>query len=112
MLLGSIGLLPFAINNSLISQVSNLSAKGWFAVLFLGIFSSVVGYIIWYIALERKTACEISIYLYLTPILSTIISYFLLNEEITFLFILGGFLVIIGLVIVNMKTKTVEKQKT
>jgi len=112
MVLGSIGLLPLAINNSLISQVSNLSAKGWFAIIFLGIFSSVIGYIIWYIALEKKTACEISIYLYLIPILSTIISYFLLNEEITFLFILGGALVIFGLFIVNMKTKTVEKQKT
>ncbi len=111
MLLGSIGLLPLAVNDSLISQVSNLSAKGWFAVLFLGIFCSVIGYVIWYVALEKRTASEISIYLYLTPVLSTIFSYFLLNEEITYLFILGGFLVIFGLVIVNLKAKE-EKQKT
>lgn len=111
-LLGSIGLLPLTINDSLVSQVSNLSIKGWSAIIFLGVFSTVIGYIIWYVALEKKTASEISIYLYLTPILSTIISYFLLNEEITVMFILGGFLVIAGLVIVNLKTKTVEKQKT
>lgn len=105
MLLGSIGLLPLAINNSLLNQVSNLSIKGWFALIFLGIFSTVIGYVIWYVALEQKTAGEISIYLYLVPVLSTIISYFLLNQEITYKFIFGGFLVISGLVIVNIKTK-------
>ena len=112
MLLGSLGLLPLTINGSLISEVSSLSLKGWFAIMFLGIFSTVIGYVIWYIALEKKTASEISIYLYLIPVLSTIISYFLLYEEITAMFILGGILVISGLVIVNMKTKIVEKQKT
>jgi len=112
MLLGSIGLLPLTINSSLISQVSNLSLKGWFALIFLGIFSTVIGYVIWYIALEKKTASEISIYLYLIPVLSTIISFFLLNEEITYMFILGGFLVIFGLVIVNRKTKITNKQKS
>jgi len=110
MLLGSIGLLPLAINSSLITQVANLSLKAWFAIIFLGIFSTVVGYIIWYTALEKKTASEISIYLYLIPVLSTIISYFLLNEEITLMFILGSILVISGLVIVNIKI--VKKQKT
>ena len=112
MLLGSLGLLPFTINGSLISQVSNLSIKGWFAIIFLGVFSTVIGYVIWYVALEKKTSSEISVYLYLIPVLSTIISYFLLNEEITTMFILGGFLVITGLIIVNLKTKIVEKQKT
>ena len=112
MLLGSIGLLPLTINSSLISQVTNLSIKGWFALMFLGIFSTVIGYVIWYIALEKKAASEISIYLYLIPVLSTVISYFLLNEGITLMFILGGMLVISGLAIVNKKTKIVEKQKT
>lgn len=111
MLLGSIGLLPLTINSSLISQVTNLSIKGWFALMFLGIFSTVIGYVIWYIALEKKAASEISIYLYLIPVLSTVISYFLLNEGITLMFILGGMLVISGLAIVNKKTKIVEKQK-
>ncbi len=112
MLLGSTGLLPLTINSSLISQVSNLSLKGWFALIFLGIFSTIIGYVIWYIALEKKTASEISIYLYLIPVLSTIISFFLLNEEITYMFILGGFLVISGLIIVNRKTKITNKQKS
>jgi len=102
-LLGSLGLIPF-INHSLFNQVSKMSINGWFAVIFLGVFSTVIGYVLWYVALKIKTASEISIYLYAIPVLSTIISFFMFNDEITLMFILGGIFVITGLVIVNKKT--------
>lgn len=104
MLLGSLGLTPF-IRGSLLDQISKMSMTGWFAVIFLGVFSTVVGYGLWYIVLKIKSASEISIYLYAIPVLSTIISYFMFKEKITFMFILGGFLVIAGLIIVNIRTK-------
>jgi drug/metabolite transporter (DMT)-like permease len=108
-LLGSIGLIPF-INTSLFEQVSKMSFNGWFAILFLGIFSTVIGYVIWYVALRLKTASEISIYLYVIPVLSTIFSYFIFKEEITFMFILGGILVITGLVIARNKKKKIKEK--
>jgi len=104
MLLGSIGLLPF-LSTSLIEEVSTISVNSLIAIIFLGVCSTVIGYIIWYVALEIKTASEISVYLYAIPVISTIISYFLFGDEITFLFVFGGVLVIAGLIIVNMKTK-------
>jgi drug/metabolite transporter (DMT)-like permease len=102
MLLGSLGLIPF-INSSLFSQVAAMSLNTWFAVVFLGVFSTVIGYAIWYTALEIKTDSDLSIYLYLIPVFSTIVSYIFLDDEITFLFIIGGILVITGLCIVNLK---------
>jgi drug/metabolite transporter (DMT)-like permease len=102
MLLGSLGLIPF-INYSLFFEVSNMSIDGWIAVLFLGFFSTVIGYAIWYVALKIKSASEISIYLYAIPVISTIVSFFWFEDVITPMFVLGGFLVISGLVIVNMK---------
>lgn len=104
MLLGSLGLTPF-IRGSLLDQISKMSMTGWFAVIFLGVFSTVVGYGLWYIVLKIKSASEISIYLYAIPVLSTIISYFMFKEKITLMFILGGFLVIAGLIIVNIRAK-------
>ncbi|UCF49005.1 MAG: DMT family transporter [Thermoplasmatales archaeon] len=101
-LLGSIGLIPF-LSYSLIEQVSVMSINAWFAVIFLGLFSTIIGYIIWYIALEKKTASEISIYLYGIPVFSTLFSYFMFKDEITIMFLFGGVLVIAGLVIVNMR---------
>jgi drug/metabolite transporter (DMT)-like permease len=108
-LLGSIGLIPF-LSRSLIDEVTTMSINAWGAVLFLGVISTVIGYVIWYIALSIKTASEISAYLYAVPVLATIISYFLFDDKITALFMLGGAFVIIGLVLVNMKTKKLIKQ--
>ena len=101
-LFGSIGLIPF-INMSLFEQVSKMSINGWFAILFLGLCSTVIGYVIWYVALKIKTASELGVYLYAIPVLSTIFSFFIFKEEITLMFIIGGLLVITGLVIVNRK---------
>ena len=107
-LFGSLGLLPF-LSSSLITEATTLSWTGWSAVLFLALLPTVVGYILWYVALEVKTASEISVFLYFIPVLSTIISYFLFQEPVTWLFILGGVLVIGGLIIVNMKKSASEK---
>jgi drug/metabolite transporter (DMT)-like permease len=108
MLLGSIGLIPF-LNYSIVEQVSNMSSNTWFAVIFLGVFSTIIGYVIWYIALEKSTASEISIFLYAIPVFSTIFSYILFKDEITLMFVFGGILVIVGLAIVNMKNNKNKK---
>lgn len=109
-LFGSIGLLPF-LSPSLINEVTSLSWTGWGAVLFLALFPTVIGYVLWYVALEIKTASEISVFLYFIPVLSTIISYFLFQESVTGLFLLGGALVIGGLLIVNMQKSSTEKMR-
>jgi drug/metabolite transporter (DMT)-like permease len=101
-LFGSLGLLPF-LSSSLITEVTALSWGGWGAVMFLALFPTVIGYLLWYVALEMKTASEISVFLYFIPVLSTIISYFLFQDPITWMFLLGGVFVIGGLIIVNFQ---------
>ena len=102
MLLGSIGLLPF-INTSLIDEIANMPLSGWAAVLFLGVCSTVIGYMLWYFALESRDASEISVYLYCIPIVTILIDFFVFNEEITLLFLLGGSLILFGLILANSK---------
>lgn len=99
-LFGSLGLIPF-ISNSLFEEVVAMSVTGWSVVIFLGICSTVVSYVLWYVALEIKSASKISVYLYFIPVLSTIISYILFQDKITWLFVFGGALVILGLYIAN-----------
>jgi drug/metabolite transporter (DMT)-like permease len=103
-LLGSLGLIPF-LSMSLFEQVSSLSLIGLGVIIFLGLCPTVIAYVLWYVALEIKTASELGVYLYFIPVLATIFSFVLLQEEITWLFILGGALVIIGLYIVNKNAK-------
>jgi drug/metabolite transporter (DMT)-like permease len=104
-LFGCLGLLPF-LSPSLVTEAVALSWRGWGAVLFLAVLPTVVGYVLWYVVLEVKTASEISVFLYFIPVLSTIISFFFFNETITGLFLFGGALVILGLVIVNKHSDT------
>jgi drug/metabolite transporter (DMT)-like permease len=106
-LLGSLGLIPF-ISNSLFEEVVAMSLTGWGVVIFLGVFPTVVGYVLWYVALEIKSASEISVYLYFIPVLSTIISYILFRDEITWFFVFGGALVILGLHVVNKQSNKVN----
>jgi len=108
-LFGCLGLLPF-LSPSLVTEVASLTWRGWGAVLFLAVFPTVIGYVLWYVVLEVKTASEISASLYFIPVLSTIISYFLFHEKITLLFLLGGVLVILGLIIVNKQHSTTKTQ--
>ena len=108
-LFGCLGLLPF-LSPSLITEAASLTWKGWGAVLFLAVFPTVIGYVLWYVVLEVKTTSEISIFLYFIPVLSTIISYFLFQEPITWFFLFGGALVILGLIIVNSQHKNTKTQ--
>jgi drug/metabolite transporter (DMT)-like permease len=106
MLLGSVALIPLLfLNPSITDQVATMSAYSWFAIVFLGVFSTVIGYVLWYVGLEIKSTSEVSVYLYAVPVLSTIISYFLFDDKITMFFVLGGILVIIGLVLVNVNNR-------
>jgi len=107
-ILGSIGLLPF-IRPSLFEEIKNMSTETWISVIFLGVFSTIIGYVIWYTALSKKTASEISVFLYAIPVVSTIISYLLLGTMITVFFIIGGLFVISGLIIVNLESRKQKK---
>ncbi|MBU0497013.1 MAG: DMT family transporter [Candidatus Thermoplasmatota archaeon] len=107
-LFGCLGLIPF-LSKSLFEQISHLSTQGWFVIIFLGVFPTVISYVFWYVALEIRTASELSTYLYAIPVISSIISYFIFQDAITIYFIGGGLLVILGLYIVNQSRKKQQK---
>ena len=101
-LFGNLGLIVF-VRESLFDQVGTLSLEVWAAVLFLACFPTVIAYSLWYMVLHVKSASEISVFLYVTPVLSTLVSTLFFGEQITMYYIVGGVLVISGLYIVNKK---------
>ena len=105
MLLGSIGLLPF-LNSSLISEVLQISLPSVVSILFLGIFSTVISYMLWYVVLQIKDASEISIYLYFIPVITILIDLLVFREAISYLFLFGAILIILGLRITSVKDVT------
>ncbi|PKL84414.1 MAG: EamA/RhaT family transporter [Ignavibacteriae bacterium HGW-Ignavibacteriae-3] len=99
----AIMIAPFAINQQNINAVLNLSLSGWGSILFLGIFCSGVAYTIWAQTLSEMDASRVGAFLYLEPFVTFFGAWILLNEQITFLLLISGLIIIGGVVLVNRK---------
>jgi drug/metabolite transporter (DMT)-like permease len=96
-------LSPFTINSESIDAVIKLSITGWFSVLFLGIFCSGLAYVFWAEAMKEMHSSKVGAFLYLEPFVTVFAAWILLNENITFLMMLSGIIILAGVVLVNRK---------
>ena len=87
------------------SEIGRLQWDGWVAIGFLGIFCSGLAYVFWYDALQEIPAGQLGVFLYLEPLVTVLVAALLLNEAILLSSLLGGFLILAGVWIVQMKTK-------
>jgi drug/metabolite transporter (DMT)-like permease len=100
-LMGTIMLLPL-LSPSLISEAAALSLGGWFFVLYLAIFSSVVGYLIFYTLINRESVTRLSIQLYLVPVISVTGGILLLHESVTLSMVVGGLFLLLSVTLVTV----------
>ena len=96
-------LLPFAINHDSIYSIIHLSAKGWIAVFFLGIFASGISFVLWSKSLSEIEATKAGAFLYLEPFVTVFAAFIFLNETITIITIVSGIIITAGVVLVNRK---------
>jgi drug/metabolite transporter (DMT)-like permease len=68
-------------------------------VLFLGIISTALAMVLWNTAFAFVDASVASLTFFAQPVVGTLLGWFFLKETITPLFLLGGLLIGIGLVI-------------
>jgi len=94
--LGTLYLIPLSLIESPLEFLSRASWHAWSSVLYLGILSSAVAYVLWSKALTRLETAKVGVFLYGIPVLTMIFSYFFLGEAITYTGILGLALVISG----------------
>jgi len=88
-LVGTVMLLPL-ISTSFISDVSKLPLVGWEALLYLSILSTVMGYSLFYVLVEKGGVSRVMIQLYLAPVFSVVGGMLLLGESVTRGTLLGG----------------------
>ncbi|MCX7841071.1 MAG: DMT family transporter [Anaerolineae bacterium] len=100
MLLGGVVILPFTIPQAT-SDVPHLVLDSWLAILFLGIFCSGLGYLIWYDALSKIDASQLSALSYIQPLITLLIAAMFLGETITPAIVLGGAVILVGVYLVN-----------
>ena len=104
MIVGCLITFPFTCFKWEWNILFDLSLSAWAGVLFLGIFCSGLAYLFWYSALEKKDSSIVGTYLYLEPLVTSIGAYFLLNEEIQWMTLIGGGMILVGVYFASRKT--------
>jgi drug/metabolite transporter (DMT)-like permease len=94
-LFGSILLIPFALYEGLANPLT-FSIATLVSILYLSILCSVFAYVVWYTALSKMDATKVSVYIYMIPLFTAIIAYFVLDEAIDIYTAIGGAVTIIG----------------
>lgn len=79
--------------------LQNLQWQGIIGILFGGIFSSLLGYLLFFFGLTHIKASETTIFSYIDPVAAVLIAAPLLHEFPTPIFLLGSFLIFFGIFI-------------
>ncbi|MDO9546526.1 MAG: DMT family transporter [Pelolinea sp.] len=88
-------------------EFKNLSSAGWFSIAFLGIFCSAVAYIFYNDGLKALPTSHVGVFLYLEPLVTTIIAAIVLSESIVLVSLVGGGLILFGVWLVNRNSTQV-----
>ncbi len=83
---------------------SQAFTAGWQTVsilLLLGLTMIGIAYPLWFTCLKKLPASHVSIYIYLTPVFAVILSLIILRERFSWLFWIGGALILGGIIITN-----------
>jgi drug/metabolite transporter (DMT)-like permease len=89
-------------------MLTHLKSASWHAtgaVIYLGIFPAAIGYVAWSYGLKEMPASQAANYLYLMPIIATLLGWIWLNEIPGILSLVGGLFALLGVWMVNY-TKT------
>lgn len=86
-------------------DVSLWSTRSIMATLYLAVFGSVFAFFCYHYAIKRVSAVQVSILNYINTIIAVFLGWLLLDEVITFDFVIATVLIIAGVFITNYKKK-------
>ena len=75
------------------------SASLWWQLFYLGVITSGIGYGLWYYALSRLDSGKVAVFNNLQPVLTSLLTLVLLGTAPTTLFLLGGSIALVGIII-------------
>jgi RarD protein len=96
MALGLTAFIPIFIITGTGFDVSSFGTIDWMQIFYLGVITSGVAYVLWYVALKKLEASKLAVFNNLQPILTTIMAMIFFGHELTMMFILGGVLTLSG----------------
>lgn len=83
------------------AELPQLDARGWWSLIYLGIFTTGLAYIAWFDVLSQLPAAQSGAFLFLEPPSSMIVAAIILNEQVTLAAVIGGAVILLGVWLVN-----------
>jgi drug/metabolite transporter (DMT)-like permease len=83
------------------TEIALLDSRGWWALIFLGLFTTGLAYIAWFDALAQLPAAQTGAFLFIEPPSSMVVAAIVLKEQVTFASIIGGAVILFGIWLVN-----------
>jgi drug/metabolite transporter (DMT)-like permease len=102
-LFGGLLLLPFSVADNSIRLALSLSLLCWLAIAYLSVTCTLVGYYIWFYAVEKVGATVTSAFLFAEPLVTVLLAAMLVEEKITVPIGVGGLLIFLGVYLVTRK---------
>jgi drug/metabolite transporter (DMT)-like permease len=97
--LGGAMLFPFGVFSASRFEFSLLNTMDWLGILYLGIGTSIVSYLLWYYALRRIEASKLAVFSNGQPIVAALLSVIFLQYTFTTAFLIGGTITVAGVVL-------------
>lgn len=97
---GTLMLIPF-MKAEYFKEIFSMSTTTLIAVFYLGFLCILIGYAVWFKALEYKEASTTATFIYLNPIIGSLSGVIFLKEPMNLTMIIGGITIILGLFFVN-----------
>lgn len=94
------------------SEMLAASSQATWSVIYLGVVPGALAYLTWTYALSRAPASRVTSFLYVNPVVATLIAYIWLGEQPTGLTLLGGTIALLGVVLVNTLGRIVPASRT
>ncbi|MBD0280060.1 MAG: EamA family transporter, partial [Flavisolibacter sp.] len=105
MLISGAVLFPVSYINGTAISIAEVPWQSWAAITYLIVFSSIITFIAFIYSLQHLSTEQVSIYAYITPIVTVLLGWLLFNEKLTVFIVSGVLITLYGVYLVN-KTAT------
>jgi len=96
-------LLPFSMADNSVRLALSLSLSSWSAIAYLAVACTLVGYYIWFHALQKVGATVTSSFLFAEPLVTVLLAALFVGERVTVPIGVGGLLIFVGVYLVTRK---------